>query len=107
MNASVEQSAEGAPLNIQFIIDAFKSEEKKEPSKFKVVLHNVVIRNSNLTFNRTYKPLPENPEQMDFNHIELYDLNADVEAPLIANDDFMVNLRRLAFIERSGLEVRG
>ena len=107
LDANVVQAAEGAPLNIQFIIDALSSKEKKTPpAQFKVVLHNVVIRKSNILFDRTYIPRNGNSDHMDFNHIALSDFRADVALPLIANDDFEIDLRRLAFAESSGFVVK-
>lgn len=107
MNGQIEQATENSPLNIQFIIDAFKSKEKQEPNRYKIILHNIVIRNSYISFDRLYKPFPSADGQLDFNHLHLSDVNADVEVPLIDGDDVSVNLRRLAFYERSGLDVKG
>lgn len=106
LNARVEQAAEGGPLNIQYIIDALSGKEKKTPPpQFRVVLHNVVIRKSNLSFHRTWIARDSDPGRIDFNHIDLSDFRADVALPLLANDDFSVDLRRLAFEEGSGLSV--
>ena len=105
LNAVIEQRAENGPLNIDFIIKAFQPKDKnKPPTRFDVVLRNVVIRKSSLTFNRTYKP-KATPGQIDFNHLELSDLRADVAMPVLKNDNFTIDLRRLAFDEKSGLKV--
>lgn len=108
MNARIEQTAENAPLNIQFVIDALSGKDKKSPpSQFRVVLRNVVIRKSSVSFDRTYVPRQPDTHRMDFSHIALSDFRADVALPLLANDDFSVDLRRLAFNEKSGLSVGG
>jgi len=107
LDAKITQAKKDAPLNIQFIIDAISGKEKKNPpAKFKVVLHNVVIRKSNLSFDRSYMPGIDDSRRFDFNHIALSDLRADIALPLIANDDFIIDLRRVAFTERSGLLVK-
>lgn len=106
MNASVEQKAPEAPLNIQFLIDAFRPKEKKEPSKIEVVLHNVVIRKSSISYRKSWKPKSGLIDKIDFNNIELSDVNADISVPLIKNNDFTIFVRRLAFVEKSGFDLR-
>ncbi len=107
LDAKITQAAKDAPLNIQFIIDALSGKDKKKPpTKFKVVLHNVVIRKSSLSFDRSYISAIEDSKCFDFNHVALSDFRADIALPLIANDDFMVDVRRVAFSEKSGLLVK-
>ncbi|MDE6392884.1 MAG: translocation/assembly module TamB [Muribaculaceae bacterium] len=108
MDARIAQSAEGAPFNIQFVIDALSGKEKKTPPpEFRVVLRNVVIRKSSVSFDRTYIPRAADSRKMDFNHISLSDFRADIEMPLISNDSVAADLRRLAFSEKCGLDVEG
>ena len=105
MDARIWQDREGAPLNIQFLIDAFKPKDKnKPPTKFDLKLHNIVIRKSAASFDRRWKPRAE-AGRFDANHIRVTDLKADVALPRLKNDDFTVDLRRLALKERSGLEI--
>lgn len=107
LDGRISQDVERGPLNIQFIIDALKGKQKKTPpSQFRVVLHNVVIRKSRLTFDREWQPRLADESRIDFNHLELTDLRADVATPLLANDDFSIDLRRLAFNERSGFVLK-
>lgn len=108
MDARIVQSAEGAPLNIQFVIDALSGKEKKTPPpEFRVVLRNVVIRKSSVSFDRKYLPRLADCSKLDFNHISLSDFRADIEMPLISNDSIVADLRRLAFREKCGLDVEG
>lgn len=104
MDARLWQNAEGEPLNIQFLIDAFKPKEKnKPPTKFDLKLHNIVIRKSSFQFDRKWKPAADSSEKIDFNHISVTDLRADIALPRLKNDDFIIDLRRLAMNEKSGL----
>lgn len=105
MDARIWQKAPDAPLNIQFIIDAFKPKDRtKPPAKFDVTLHNIVIRNSRATFDRLWLPRLGDG-RFDPNHIAVSKLRADVALPRIANDDFTIDLRRLALLEQSGLDL--
>ena len=107
LDASITQAKEGAPLNIQFIIDAFKpKQQKKEPTKFDLVLHNIVIRKSNVRFDRLWQPV-QAQNVLDPNHVNVSNLRADISMPRLKNDDYVVNLRRLSFKEKSGLYVDG
>ena len=107
LDASITQAKEGAPLNIQFIIDAFKpKQQKKEPTKFDLVLHNIVIRKSNVRFDRLWQPV-QAQNVLDPNHLNVSNLRADISMPRLKNDDYVVNLRRLSFKEKSGLYVDG
>lgn len=107
LDADITQAKEGAPLNIQFIIDAFKpKQQKKEPTQFDLVLHNIVIRKSNVSFNRLWRPA-KGQNVLDPNHLKISNLRADISMPRLKNDDYVVNLRRLSFKEKSGLYVDG
>lgn len=107
LDAGITQAEEGGPLNIQFIIDAFKPRQhKKEPAKFDLVLHNIVIRKSNVRFDRLWQPL-KGQNVLDPNHLKISNLRADISMPRLRNDDYVVNLRRLSFREKSGLYVDG
>lgn len=106
LDADIWQQAEGAPLNIQFLIDAFSPKDKsKPPTKFDLRLHNVVIRKSSFSFNKRWKPYKESG-RFDPDHISISDFKADVSLPRLSNDDFKIDVRRLSFNEKCGLEVK-
>ncbi|MBP3299702.1 MAG: translocation/assembly module TamB domain-containing protein [Muribaculaceae bacterium] len=105
LDAHISQPAPGAPLNIQYLIDAFKSREKnKPPTRFDLVINNIILRNCSLTYDREWIQ-PKPGRVMDFNHLTLTDISADLRLPVMRNDDFSIDLRRLAFRETSGLKV--
>lgn len=92
-----------SPTNLQFIIDAFKPKDDKPPKPFDVEVFNVVIRKSDLRYDVLNEP---HRTAFDPNHVDLYNLNADVSLPRLKNNDFIVDVKRLTFNERSGLELR-
>lgn len=109
LNALVEQKTPHAPFNISFIIDALKTDRKKEPSRVKIILHNVVIRKSSVSFRRDWKISSESTEninKIDFNNLMVSNLNADLEIPYIQGDSVEIKMRRLAFTEKSGLDIK-
>ena len=106
LDARIWQERKDAPLNIQFLIDAFKPKDKnKPPTKFDLKLRNIVIRKSQASFDRLWQPRLADTRRIDFNHLKVTDLRADVAIPLLKNDDFEIDLRRLALRERSGLTI--
>ena len=106
LDARVSQAHPDSALNISFIIDAFKPKEKnKPPTKFDLALRNVVIRRSALSFDKEWLPRTSPGGKTDFNHLRMWDLKADLALPRIANDDFTIDLRRLAFNLSGGLVV--
>lgn len=106
LDGRVSQSREGEPLNIQFIIDAFAPKDKnKQKQKFDLKLRNVVLRRCRLQYDKMWMVREENAEKTDFNHLVVSDLKADITFPQIKNDDFKVDLRRMAFKVSGGLDL--
>ena len=107
LHAGIEQKVKDGPLNIAFIIDAFKPKKKNQsPTKFDLKLHNVTIRKSSVTFARLWQP-GKVPGLFDPNHMSVSNICADLAMPRISNDDFEIDLKRLSFKEQSGLYVDG
>ncbi|MDE7403452.1 MAG: translocation/assembly module TamB [Muribaculaceae bacterium] len=103
LNLAITKNNPGEPLNIQFILDSFKSKNEKK-SQVIITLRNIVIRQSQVTYNNLWIPV-KSPEIFDINHIALSNIRADLEIPNINGDDISVDLRRLALSERSGLNI--
>lgn len=106
LDARIIQNVENEPLNIDFIIKAFEPKDKnKPPTQFNVILRNVVIRKSRVSFDRNFKPHIQDKSVFDPNHLLLTDFRADVALPQLTNEKIEIDLRRLAFTERCGLSV--
>lgn len=105
LDGHLVQKEKGAPWNIQFIIDACKPKRPGQPpTKFDLRLSNVVIRRSAVSMDLAWKPhAPKG--KMDFNHLKVTDLRADLTMPVLKNDDFLLDLRRLSLKEQSGFEL--
>ncbi len=101
LDGNISKDTPHSPLNIQFIIDAFKPKDKKEPTKYDVTLYNVVIRQCKIAYDVLDQPTTEG--KFDKNHIEITDLRADLALPTIKNDYYYAELKRLSFNEKSGL----
>lgn len=102
LNLKLYKDSANAPLNIQPIISRLKKDNKNEPSKFDIAVNMVVIRRSNIQFDIKDTPAPVSGK-FDKNHILVSDLRADLRAPVISNGKFIVDIKRMAATERSGL----
>lgn len=90
-----------APLNIQHIIEALKPKDKnKPPKRFEFNANTIILRQWDIS----YDVVSEAKEvgRFDKNHIDIHNLRADIQLPLIKNDDFTADIKRLAFDEKSG-----
>lgn len=106
LDAKIYQPSPGSPLNINFIIKAFEPKDKsKPPTKFSLQIRNIVIRKCNATFDKLWIPRNENPNLIDFNHLAISNLRTDLIINKLSNDGIVVDLRRLAFTERCGLDI--
>lgn len=104
LDARLSRDSVNAQLNIQPIIDALQNKEKnKPPTKFDVRLNTLVIRDSRICYDVLSEPRAEG--RFDPSHIEITDFRADVSLPMLRNDCYKANLRRLDFREHSGFEI--
>ena len=95
LNANIEQSEKGAPLNIDFIIKAFEPKQKNEKKAFSLALKNVVLRKSSVSFRRDWLS-DRHLGELDLSNLEIRDLAADITFPLISDQGIEVDLRRLS-----------
>lgn len=105
LNGYLSKETPKSPLNIQFIIDALKPKKKNQPpTKFDVRIFNIVIRKSSLSYD--IKSEKYTLDKFDKNHIKLNDLTADIALPKLKNNDFIIDIKRLAFIEKCGFQIK-
>lgn len=104
LNGTLWQRDASSPLNIQPIIDALKPKDNKEKKQIELRINSVLIRKSAIKYDRLDAPVKP-VEVMDFAHMAVRDLRADISIPLIAKDKYDISLSRLAFRERCGAEI--
>ncbi len=92
-----------APLNIQPVINALDPKEKnKPPTRFSLRVPTVVLRSCSLSYDVLSEPAGEG---FDPSHIKVSGLRADIMLPLLRNDGFVCEVKRLGFDERSGFSL--
>ncbi len=99
------KSSADSKLNIQPIIDRFKSEDKKDPAKFDLSVNLVVVRRSSLYYD-VLDAVRVDSARFDKNHIAISDIRADICAPRISDGKIDVEIKRMGAEARCGLQLR-
>lgn len=92
-----------APLNLQFVIDAFKSKEEKEPSKINLRINSILMREGRLTYDVLSEP--ETLLKFNRNHIDIHDFDGTFAVKQLTNDSLNIDIRNLSFAEKSGFSL--
>lgn len=93
-----------APLNIDPILARLKSDNNDNgPKKFALSLLTAVVRQGRFT----YVVGTSESDSLRFSpsHIDISDINADINLPRLSNKRIIINLKRLSATERSGLRL--
>lgn len=106
MKARIYKLSPDSQFNIQPIIDALASKDPDKPeSMFDFRINTVVIRGGEVSYDVMSEP--EQTGRFSADHVHLAAFNADIQLPVIRNDEFNVKIRRLSFMERvSGFELQ-
>lgn len=98
LDATLRQEKPNAPLNIDFLIQAFKPKDKsKPPTAFDLEIRNIVVRQCQASFSRPWIA-EESQKFPGYRVLKVDSLNADVLIPRLKNDDIDIDLRRLEFV---------
>lgn len=103
--ANVYRENPDTTFNFQFIIDAFASEDTiaKEPNPNPMVIRFDNVRLKNGVAHYHVKSEPITPNNFNASHIDVYNLNADINAPSIDMQKLDVNIKKLSLVEHSGV----
>lgn len=92
-----------SPLNIQYVIDAFKSKEERPKSKINFVLNALNISNGKLNYD--LKSAPEKNDKFDVNHIAITDFEGKFALKSLESDSLNIQVRKISLKEKSGFEL--
>lgn len=92
-----------APLNIQYIIDAFKSDKPSSDSKIEVKLSSVGVDNGYFSYD--VLNVPKKDEIFDVNHIAVSDFTTRLSLKSLTKDSLNIQVRKLKLKEKSGFEI--
>ncbi|MDE6495836.1 MAG: hypothetical protein K2L30_06330, partial [Duncaniella sp.] len=110
LRARIYRDSVNTPLNIAPILERFKPKDpNRPPTLFDLAVNMIVIRRANIEYDILSSPAKEE-NRFDAAHIHVNDLRADIKLPRIKNDNFIIEIKRLAAKENSGItlkELRG
>lgn len=89
--------------NLQFLLDAFKSDKESSPQDFSLHLNKLSVTNSEFLFNDENSPTKT--FGVDFQHLDLKTLNLSATNVEINQTDYSASINRLSFRDRSGFQL--
>lgn len=92
-----------SPLNIQFVIDAFKPTDSTQNAKLEVKINSVNLADGQFRFDVKNKEKLNG--RFDPNHIDVFGLNAKLSLKSINPDSLNIQIKKLELQEKSGLQV--
>lgn len=104
--AKLVKPSPSSELNIQFLIDKLKGEEKEEAKSPRIRLSNLIIRNGEIAYDDLSTP-PLEGQRLDKNHIYLSPFNLDISLTNLAQDSLDIDINEIDFTEtRSNLSLK-
>lgn len=104
MNASLYKQTAYAQTNFQFIADALSSTESAGKTPLDLRIGSLVIRNGAISYDQY--DIPRTPGRFNTAHIEVKDISSHIKLYALTGDSLSVYVKKLAFSEASGLELR-
>lgn len=106
--ANIYKETPDTTFNFQFIIDAFVTKDtipkEPNPNPMEIRFDNVKLKNGIGHYN--IQSEPTTPNEFNASHINVYDLNAILNAPSIDMKKLDVTIKTLSFWEQSGITAK-
>jgi len=91
--------------NFQFVLDAFASKDTlKEPSNLDLRINSILINRGKVSYD--VLSVPETPDRFNASHVNVQDLSASISLKTLHNDSIHAIVRRMAFHEKSGIQLK-
>ena len=104
LDARITRATPDTTTNLQFVIDAFKSNSDKPKEKIKFRINNAIVRRGKIRYD-LLSAAPAEPGRFDPHHIEVKNLLSKLSIKSFTADSVNVSIKRLAFDERSGFSL--
>ena len=103
VHARFSQATADSEPNFKFVLDSLASKDTTNASPLNLRINSLIIRRTNVSFDRL--DAPETPGQLNPNHLMVTDISSHLILKLLSEDSLNVTVKRLAFKEKSGMEV--
>ena len=101
---NIYQTTQDAAHNFQFVLDSLASKDDTDNKPLNLRINSLIVRHSSLDYNKRY--VPKKPNTFDLSHLKINNISAHAILKAFTDDSINVNLKKLSFTERSGLDVR-
>ena len=102
-DARLTKETPSSETNLQFIIDAFKSDKNTPKKKINFKINNAIIRRGKIKYDILSAPIRRG--QFDPNHIDLRNLLSKLSIKALSEDSVNISIKRLGFDEQSGFSL--
>ena len=92
-----------ATPNYQFVLDSLSSSDSTSNNTLNLRINSLIIRHSSVSYDQY--DIPETPNQFNLKHWKINDISAYAILKSLQEDSLNINIKRLAFNEKSGLNV--
>lgn len=100
----LSKDSANAPLNIQYIIDAFETKDDNKPKKpLNLAINALNISNGSVFYDVLDKPVKV--DSFDVNHIHISDLTSKLALKSLVSDSINIEVKKLSLAERSGMKI--
>ncbi len=99
----IEKDAESGVMNLQFVIDYFKSDKPKTKESMPILVDRAYL--SDIRFHFDNHLVEEVPEGMDYQHLLLSNVELDARKIKFDNGVIAADVRKLAADEKSGFKL--
>lgn len=103
LDARIKKETPSSETNLQFIIDAFKSDKNTPKKKINFKINNAIIRRGKIKYDILSAPIRRG--QFDPNHIDLRNLLSKLSIKALSEDSVNISIKRLGFDEQSGFSL--
>lgn len=100
---SLSKKATDSSTNMQFIVDYFKKESKKEPVDFTLKVHDFEINEGVFKWDDFHKE--SKPYGVDFAHLSTKNINLDAHSITITKDQYDAYFNSFSLNEKSGFSL--
>lgn len=105
LDARLSRSTPDAPLNCQFLIDAFASKDStKQESPLDLRINSVLIRRGQVHYDVLSEAVT--PRKFNSSHIGISELSATLSLKALQKDSLNAQIRRMSFNEQSGFRLK-
>lgn len=104
-DARISRETKDSSMNIQFILDKFIKEEKKEKKNLGIRINQLLVYDGKFHYDIYDAPHQTN-DKLDLSHIDIDDIRFNISLKELRNDNIDLRIRSIRGKEKSGLELQ-